>query len=185
MKSNQTCNGSVNLSDSTMGTLTINGSARLKNISCVSLKVNGQAVCENLTIEQSLTVFGSCTIEQGACQQASVYGNFKANKVQIHGEISLFGEGSFTDCTLGNVKIFCEKVYFSHTTLKYIRIIIPRSSWRILDWFYGYWFSKTQCIYLTHGSVIEGDVVFEKGKGNVVVSAYSCIKGTVIGGKII
>lgn len=137
------------------GPFTINGSGRLTNVKTVDeVIVNGTAQLVSSEFG-ALIVNGSIYLENSTAHDACVNGVMRVVSCTI-GHIKVDGA-----CTLNNSLV--------------ASIELEKRGW----WFFSY-IAKIKLI----DTCVEGDIVFNGGKGRVLLYGNSTIKGNVIGGVI-
>lgn len=154
-------NGSFEVSQCAVSEpLKINGSARLGNNTIVktSMIVNGQLEAVGARIEDELWVSGAADISSSALIRKSHFsGNLTARDCQFSDSLTLrLHHASFVNCQI-NSAIFND--------LPYVK--------------------TAQKLRLSGGCVVNGDITFESGNGEVWIDKSSTIHGHVRGGKII
>ncbi len=166
------------------GKLNVSGSCNAEHLECQQLSISGSAHVKSIQVHGATEFFGSCSIDASEFNKSlNVDGSCTMANTTVYGKACIFGAAHFSDCTLNSLKIACKEAYFSHTTLKDIHVAAAESSLTL----FGFKIKNDthQTLYIEKGSVIEGDIVFEKGEGKIIVSGGSVIKGKVINGVIV
>jgi hypothetical protein len=154
----------------------VNGSYQVKEKTInEKIKVNGQAILgKNLIIKEMMVVNGQ----------------LQASGATFESQLRTNGKSTFTECTLlgsshfsGNLKAadshFLSDIILVANESTFLNCQINNVVVRSLP------YVKSQTVYLSAGSVVTGDIIFEAGRGEVHMDKLSQVKGTIKGGKII
>ncbi|MFN7710581.1 MAG: hypothetical protein ACK5O7_06460 [Holosporales bacterium] len=196
--------GAAHLNQQKAKDVRVDGFAEVKDSEFQSLQVNGALEFENLKVEKSVTVAGAVKGEHLKTHKLEVHGGFEAEDVEVvemrvdgsaeadslrvrgplnvHGSLSgekidvtgetlVAGGMDVEESQFAHVKVSGEKVVLDDTTVA--NLIIQKTNK-----------DRPQVVILKGKTRIDGDIVFETGKGEVVQSDKATIKGQVKGGTI-
>lgn len=174
-------NGSVNIKNEQLTSLVVNGSATLHNVRVTGqIKVNGAVNAYDCTLFDA-EINGSLSIKKSVIHSAfhingelnafdlnaaglcSVHGQIKAYKSTFQ-EVQAIGALSFYDSTIKNIKVKSMNSFFS-----WLSFLFPKRFAQVVD---------------LHNTQVDGDIVFEDGKGTVYLNGNAEVRGSVIGGII-
>jgi cytoskeletal protein CcmA (bactofilin family) len=148
-------NGSLKAKDLTANSMTINGFFDGKNVASDELYVNGSFEGKVINVNRQFSLSGSMVGEN----------------VNVKGDTNLSGEADFKISNFQNVSLRSDRLKLEKTNANNVT-------------FRGTLSKATPKLILEDHSVINGDVVFENGKGEVTMDSSSVIRGQVRGGKI-
>lgn len=134
---------------------TVEGFLKAYNVNLNTVSANGMVTINNSTIKGFFHFRGDLTVN----------GLTDYNKLEMVGILDA-SNSSFDD-----IEITSEKSYLSSTSTK--NIVEHMAS------------NHHEKIYLRNNSVVNGDISFDSGNGEVVVSGGSRVMGAVRGGRII
>jgi len=199
--------GKWSFHDKTFDEFKGSGSGSLTRVQARIARVSGSFSWDTLTINESFVVSGSWKGTGLTAQSASVSGSGSINGGVVSGDIIASGSLDAINLTVNghtkasggisfeNSKLhaaeFCgKKVTLTNTSTG--SILMKRnnggfsSDIPFLAWIIGLFQNpELSTLYLKGSTIVEGDITFETGTGEVYVSPQAQIKGQVIGGKII
>jgi len=153
-----TFNGFVQLVGRTFESLTVNGAAHLQRVMVHNgAMANGNLEGDFLEVHGMLSVNGACQLEDSV-----VKGLLKVNGA-LEAKRSVFGD----------INISTSKMALRDSSVQSIIVKAPSNS---MD-------NEPQVLYLNN-TTVTGSITFESGKGRVVASNKTDLKGKVVGGVV-
>lgn len=153
----------------------INGSYKVSNMVITEkIKVNGEAILGQGTLVKEVMVINGSLKAQGVTFEAEMFANGKADisQVKLQGNAHFSGKVTASDCqSFEKFILFAQKTDFSNCHFQ--DLLIKKNPY----------FNTKQIIRLKNNSVVNGDITFESGNGEVYLDNSSQVKGEVHGGK--
>lgn len=154
----------------------INGSYRPVTRVLHSMQVNGEAIIDNgvVVVKQFITN-GSLTAEN-AIFESNVFinGNARLTNLLIKKQSYFSGNMSALSCLFQDIiNLFVNESSFSNSEIETIKIPAFNNK-KII-----------QKIYLTHNTIIHGDIIFDSGCGEVYIDNSTTIHGNIVGARVI
>lgn len=155
----------------------INGSYKINHVVVDrSIKVNGQAILgEGVLVKQKIVINGSL-VSKHVTFESDLEANGTASLIdsKVTGNAVFSGTVSAKNSMFTNsIHLLANKSEFDHCQIDNLTIqALPIKN-------------SVQKIWLTNGTTLTGDILFQSGVGKVYVDATSVIKGHVIGGIVI
>ncbi len=156
--------------------LVCHGGAKIKNAKVQNIEAHGG--------------FSGDTIE--VAQDFTLSGGLKVTNLTVKGLMTIHGEAKFIDSTLGDVSCAGKKQEFKNTVVHDIRVKPGNfgvdTGFSFLNWIISFFKnSKVDLvhIYLTGGTRVAGDIIFESVSGQVHLSPNATLAGTVKGGTVV
>jgi len=144
------------------------GLTDLHNASYENLTVNGLAKLKKVSVSQNLTVNGNLSASDSTIGAMHVNGLVDLNKTTVSGVSKINGLLRAQSSTLNQIVISTEKAFLSDSVTKTITV---KKTKEFVE----------QLIELNNTKV-DGDILFESGKGKVVLKGSSGITGKIEGG---
>lgn len=160
-------------------------------------------------ISKSLVCHGGANIKNAKVQNIEAYGGFSGDTIEVaqdftlsgglkvtnlivKGLTTIHGEAKFIDSTLGDVSCSGKKQEFQNTVVHAIRVKPGNAGfdteYSFLNWIISFFkHSKVDLvhIYLTGGTRVAGDIIFESVPGQVHLSSNAMLVGNVKGGTVV
>lgn len=165
-------NGLVKLENVELKTTRVNGNAEFKNSKFQSLTVNGKLNFKDLTVSGLVKINGTANGKNIECDRLIVYGNLEGYKIKVNGESILVGYFNVYDSVFKELNVHSGKISLTNTSTN--NIVIKTLKNKI----------KQQLI-LKGQTIVNGDVIFESGSGEVLLDSQAKITGQIIGSKVI
>ena len=163
-------NGSVNLENVELGKTQVNGSAEFKNSKFQSLEVNGTLDFQDLIIAESVKVNGTIKGKHIQCRYLIVSGDLEGNSIHVKGDTRISGYFNVSNSSFEDLEISSKKIVLNNTTTKNIVIKASKNN-------------AKQQIILNGTTIVNGNIIFESGFGEVVLDKKAKIQGQVSGGE--
>lgn len=136
-----------------------------------NVKAHGRVTLDGTLVIGELKVHGSLSCQNAFVNTLSVTGHAFLNNTKIGGNAEISGLFSAEHCTFsGDLNVKEHKVVLKDCTTGSIHIK------KVI------WPFDSQVVELVEGSICTGDIVFESGKGRVILRDGSVIEGHVVGG---
>lgn len=136
-----------------------------------NVKANGRVTLDGTLVIGELKVNGSLSCQNAFVNTLSVTGYAFLNNTKIGGNADISGIFSAEHCTFsGDLSVKEHKVVLKDCTTGSIHI--KKVMWPF----------DSQVVELVDGSICTGDIVFESGKGRVILRDGSVLEGHVVGG---
>ena len=173
------------------GDITFYGNSNIKNCTFYSnCVITNDLEAFDCKFKGDITFYGNSSIKNCTFYNNCVITNdLEAFDCKFKGDIIFYGSSNIKNCTFynnclitndlevldsffrGNLSLNGEKFSFSNCEVESIHIDPPTPM-------------KTQVVVLKSGTVVNKSIFFKKGRGKVVLSKDSKIKGKVVGGEI-
>lgn len=163
--------GYAKLENKNFDQLNISGNALLKIISADSLKLDGSLKFEDLNVKNQININGYANGKNLQAENLVVNGSISGKNLAISGNTTVHGNLKVIDSKFSVIEARANEIILNNS-------IVQNIGFKNTE-------KNIQKLVLKGNSVIEGDVNFESGHGEVFVSKTSVIKGQIIGGKII
>ncbi len=138
-----------------------------------NLTIYGAALLTDVHVGDVFTDYGRLKASSSSFNQLDAYGCTVLDKCTIHGDTKIYGLLDARSCTFeSSLTAWATAMTLTHSKVLG-DVFIKRDKG-----------TKKQRIELVD-TTIEGSITFEKNKGTVILIGTSCIKGEVIGGKVI
>jgi cytoskeletal protein CcmA (bactofilin family) len=161
-------NGSTHLSHTTSQTLSVNGSFSFNNIKIEGdLKVNGSLKGNDLICD-SLKVNGSSDIQKAALKTSEINGSFRGDAITVQGLFKINGNLVVENSHFEDIEAKGREISLTKSNSK--SIVIKK-------------YEEHQVLRLDN-SIINNDVTFESGDGEIILKGDSSIKGAIKGAKV-
>lgn len=157
----------------TIDKVDVNGFVKLEGTHVSeSLQVNGRLKAEDAQIGEML-VNGTATLNRCTVKEMRVNGRAVLDHSTIKQKSVVCGtlQPSFSNFQ-DEITISSEKVIFNSCVLKSLRILKDKDDHLV------------QVVELKGKTTVDGSIIFESGKGEVIISSDSIITGAIVGGKI-
>jgi len=134
------------------------------------LTIYGRFNADDLKVQGPVTIYGRTALHDiNFKDDFTVYGKVDLNNGRIVGETTIYGKACIEECHMNDLIVYAKKITLTSSTVK--NIYMKEKS------------RKTTVILV--GSKVEGDIVFDSGKGNVILERGAFVAGKVRGGDII
>lgn len=167
--------GITHLGNETIPSITIHGPATMNGTNILELaEINGLLNATKASFNR-LHMNGNFQGQEVSIKEGEFNGSVGIIKSKVTGTISIYGlliasESEFLD----KIIFDSSEIYISNSKVQDILVLNSSE------------YSPAQKIYLKEGTVIKGTIIFNSGKGEVVVSSDSVIsQSQVVGGKIV
>ena len=194
--SSATFNGVANLKHQEFKKLTIHGSAHFTDVDAQDLHVSGAICAQDCTFEkveisgavdfknssvlQNLVVHGGCNVTDSKLCDVVVRGGLCAEDSKITGKTVVAGGASFNHCAVNDFVTNGTNSEFKESDVAGNILIEKSDSGSFFSLFRS---AKKQEIKLV-GTVVHGDVTFEKEGGIVILKDSSKILGKIVNGTV-
>ncbi len=149
---------------------TFEGFTKLNDKTFDKLQVMGDAELENVQVTNEATITGMLTAKKLTAKQLQVTGNAKLDEATVEGA-HIMGMLDAKACTIQDLAITTESSMLNACKVKTVMVKKVEGS------------EKPQVLELDN-TVIEGDVTFEAGNGEIVLKGDSRVAGAIIGGAV-
>jgi hypothetical protein len=153
----------------------INGSYKVSDtVVTEKLKINGEAVLGQGTVVKEMMVINGSLKAQGVKFEAELFANGNADikQVRLQADAHFNGNLNASDSEFFK-KFYALSQQSDYSNCQFKDIVIKKNPY----------INTKQIIRLMNNSIVNGDVIFESGKGEVYLDANSQIKGEVHGGR--
>jgi hypothetical protein len=177
--------GNTRLNSNTYEQLTLNGPSDLQDIKTKSLTANGSLRFQNLEVTNEAIFNGSVSGENGIFDRLTIHGALEGRHIIIK-TLEAWGPVSLTDSKIeGNVKIIGPL----SATKSHLNDITVAGSSSLEDVSVNNIFfnkkSNKKTLTLSGNTVVSGNITFESGQGEVIVSGDNVkIQGKIKGGEL-
>jgi hypothetical protein len=149
----------------------INGSVNLNKVKFESLTINGNLNFKDLVIEKNISINGSANGNNLKCKEININGSLNGKYIDISGKTNISGGLSVSDGNFGDIEIASDEINLTNSKAKNIFVKETRS--------------KTQLLKLKKKTIISGDVIFESGIGEIILTDGSEIHGNIKGAVVV
>jgi cytoskeletal protein CcmA (bactofilin family) len=156
--------------DETFDTLTCYGASHLDNVSIKGpLTIYGRLDANDLNVQGKVFIYGQTEMNDVQLKDdLMVYGKLTLDKGVVAGKTKIYGSVRIEDGKLNDLFVHARRITLTSSSVK--NIYMEKESGKI-----------TVVLVKTK---VEGDIVFDSGKGRVIVDRNSSISGKVIDGDI-
>lgn len=147
---------------------TYTGPTSLEGSSFENLAVTGPAHLKNIKAH-FINITGPLHVEEVSCGTLQVIGPIQASHLQV-GQAILVGPTKASISKFGNLTITADEIFLEDSSVGNITIKKDQD--------------KVQKLYLRAKTFVKGDIVFESGKGQIIMHKDSLINGTIKGAQI-
>jgi len=161
--------GYANLNHLTQDAVEIDGSGIVEDSKFNFLTTNGSLDAKDVTVK-NLSTKGSLKAQNLVTDNLTVLGSAYGERVTVSGKTSISGWLNMIDSKFANIEFTTGNATLESTSVSNIIFTNPNA--------------EGQKLTLRGNSVVEGDITFKSGKGEVVLGNNSKIKGKVVGGNI-
>jgi len=149
------------------------GSVTCGSGSVDSLMANGMATLNGTVIKGSAVINGLLNAEDARFQSLDVNGSTKLDQCTVSETAKIKGSLSASSTLFESIlEVFSGEIHLTNSKVN-------------RDLHIGHTDAKKQTVYLDNFSEIFGNIVFDDGKGEVILRGKSKIDGKVIGGQIV
>jgi hypothetical protein len=139
-----------------------------------SLQISGLAKLHGTTITDLLQVTGSLISLYAHLNTVDITGEANFTDTHVEKEATIIGSIQAVSSTFHqHLNLLTQKAVFTHCKLKSISIRQDSA------------FKGKQLLELKQGTIVNGSITFEGGKGEILLYPGSQILGTVTGGKVV
>lgn len=138
-----------------------------------NLTIYGAAMLTDVTVGEVLTDYGRLKAVASTFNQLDAYGCTVLKKCTVLKNTKIFGLLEAQGCTFQSaLTVWSTTITLTDSTVRGDMHVKKDKG------------TKKQRVELKN-TTVEGSVIFEKNKGTIILKGTSCIKGDVIGGKVI
>ena len=149
---------------------TFEGFTKLNDKTFDKLQVMGDAELENVQVTNEATITGMLTAKKFTAKQLDVTGNAKLDEATIEA-VQVIGMLDAKACSIQGLVITTESSMLNTCKVKTVMVKKVEGS------------EKPQVLELDN-TVVEGDVTFEAGNGEIVLKGDARVAGAIIGGVV-
>ncbi len=167
--------GITKLGEEIISSITIHGPATMQGTKILDMaEVNGSLNAVKATINK-LTLNGNLEGLEIHLKEGKINGTVRLNKSNVSGMITVYGLLTASESDFSNaIVIDSTEVHFSKSSLQDITILNSST------------YPTVQKVFLKDNTILKGKIIFNSGKGEVILSGQSTIiPSQVIGGQII
>lgn len=182
--------GPTKISNSSEEEVTIIGPADLDQLKSNTLKVTGPLKFNKIVISNETEVTGPTAGEKGKFNNLKITGPVKGTQIEAQ-TMNITGPAYFNNIEVkGNAKItgtlFVNKGKFKNIDVVSDKVKLKDTTADSIHFDKNMHDSKKEQMLMIQGkSIINGDIVFDSGKGKVVVDKTVQIKGKVQGAEVV
>lgn len=155
-------------SDGTFASLDIEGPADMTTISARKLTMRGPLTCGKCTLDE-VNVLGPVTLTETNIQNLTVTGPLGGDGIDVKVFAQVFGPVNVKNSHFEKLELNSTEATFNDTGIEEI-VVTPDES------------NRQQVIILTGSTVVESDIVFQSGNGEVEVRGNGVKYKGVVGG---
>lgn len=152
----------------------INGTKQYVEQEIESVKVNGTVKLRGTTVKRHLEVNGQLKAEDAEIKAMQINGKAALSECSVQSESTVCGALVAVNSKFMNGLVaITDKVILDSCQLK--SLYIPKLGWPVAE----------QVVELKGSTTVYGDITFESGKGFVIISDSSSVKGSILGGSVL
>jgi hypothetical protein len=152
----------------------VNGGGQYGKVTVESLEGTGLLKLNGTSVTKEVHLTGSLICQNGEIGSLDIIGEANLTETKVEHGGSIMGSFQATRCQIQKpINVLSQRVVFTGTKLAGITVKQDSS------------YKGKQIVELRQGTLVDGPIHFESGKGEVIVYTGSQILGPVTGGKII